>query len=117
MTAAGAHLPARALDVDGAKEGVQEAGLVPFDGLHLVAAGAHAPAGDVFVGLLTDELFLQTGQQGFGFGQGQADLLGFKVEGGPAEGVDGGAGPFTPAGGGFEDDRPLHREKITRRRG
>jgi hypothetical protein len=49
--------------------------------------------------------------------QGQADLFGLKVEHGPAEGVNGGAGPFTPAGGGFEDDRPLHRGKIARRRG
>ena len=88
-------------------EGVQDARLVPFDGLQLVAAGAHAPAGGVFVGPLADELFLQAGQQGFGFGQGQADLFGLKVEGGPAEGVDGGAGPFTPAGGGFQEESSI----------
>jgi hypothetical protein len=93
--------------VDGAKEGVQDAWLVLFNGLHLVAAGAHAPAGGVFVGLLADEPFLQAGQQSFGFGQGQADLFGLKVERGAAESVDGRAGPFTPAGGGFEEESSI----------
>ena len=45
-------------------------------------------------------------------GQGQADLFGFNVERGTAEGVDGRAGPFTPAGGDFQDDRPLHDGSI-----
>ena len=75
VTAARAHLPARALELDGAKEGVQDAGLVPFDGLHPIAAGAHAPAGGVFVGLLADELFLQAGQQGFGLEPGSSRLV------------------------------------------
>jgi hypothetical protein len=56
--AAAAHRPTRAVEVDGPKEGVQDARLVRFDGLHPVAAGAHAPAGGVFVGLLPDELCL-----------------------------------------------------------